>query len=66
MHDRAAFERSRHADDSSWQIEVPEKELSDRAKKVNIVSVRAFLSSELFTAHRFTYDAGRKVIIHTI
>lgn len=66
VHDKTAFERSRHADEETWQIEVLEQELADRARQVNIPSVRAFLTSELFAAHRFNYDAGRKMIIHTI
>ncbi|KAL7060566.1 hypothetical protein AAHC03_09487 [Spirometra sp. Aus1] len=66
VHDRTAFERSRHIDDESWQIEIPEQDLANKAKQVNISSVRAFLSSELFTAHHFTYDAGRKMIIYTV
>ncbi|KAL5970816.1 DNA replication licensing factor mcm2 [Taenia solium] len=77
VHERSAFERSRHAatagvegsteaEEASLQVEVPEQELLERARQVNIPSVRAFLTSELFTAHRFTYDAGRKLIIHNL
>ncbi|VDM35030.1 unnamed protein product [Hydatigera taeniaeformis] len=71
VHEHSAFERSRHAAaagvaETSLQVEVSEQELLDRARQVNIPSVRAFITSELFVAHHFTYDAGRKLIIHNL
>lgn len=82
VHERSTFERSRQAvaqgtstmvggvdlDEAapSLHVEISEQEFADRARQVNIGSVRGFLSSELFTAHRFTYDPARKMIIHTI
>lgn len=76
VHEHSAFERSRNAAaagvegtteaEAPLQVEVPEQELLERARQVNIPSVRAFLTSELFTAHRFTYDVGRKLIIHNL
>lgn len=66
VHDRVAFQRARHADDQEWRVEIGERELMDRAKQINITSVRAFLQSDLFRTHQFVYDAGRKVIVHTV
>ena len=82
VHERSAFERSRQAatlgaaqsdgvdldaaSEPSLRVEISEQEFADRARQVNIGSVRGFLSSELFTAHRFTYDSARKMIVHTL
>lgn len=79
VHERSAFLRSRQAavastaeiegeevPTTSLQVEVSEQEFADRARQVSIPSVRAFLTSELFNAHRFTYDAGRRVIVCSI
>ncbi|VUZ53387.1 unnamed protein product [Hymenolepis diminuta] len=79
VHERSAFTRSRQAALSSTaeiegesapaaslQVEVSEKEFVERARQVNIPSIRGFLTSELFTAHRFSYDTKRKIIIHSI
>ena len=48
------------------QVEVSEAEFTEREPQVSILSVRASLTSELFTAHHFSYDAARKVIVHNI
>lgn len=66
VNDRLAFQRVRHAGEQEWRVEIPERDLVDRAKQVNISSVRAFLQSDLFRTHRFVYDASRKVIVHTV
>ncbi|VDQ03853.1 unnamed protein product [Trichobilharzia regenti] len=66
VQDRLAFERIRHAGNQEWRIEVTEREFAERAKQINITSVRPFLQSDLFKAHHFVYDANRKVIVHTV
>ncbi|CAH8441491.1 unnamed protein product [Schistosoma turkestanicum] len=66
VQDRLAFERVRHAGSQEWRIEITEREFSERAKQINISSVRAFLQSDLFKSHHFVYDASRKVIVHTV
>ncbi|KAG5448954.1 MCM DNA helicase complex subunit [Clonorchis sinensis] len=66
VHDRIAFQRVRHAGDQEWRVEIPERDLIDRAKQINISAVRPFLQSELFRTHHFVYDASRKVILHTV
>ncbi|CAH8449461.1 unnamed protein product [Schistosoma bovis] len=66
VQDRLAFERVRHAGSQEWRIEVTEREFAERAKQINISSVRAFLQSDLFKSHHFVYDASRKVIVHTV
>ncbi|KAH8851097.1 DNA replication licensing factor MCM2 isoform 2 [Schistosoma japonicum] len=66
VQDRLAFERVRHAANQEWRIEVTEQEFTERAKQINISSVRPFLQSDLFKSHHFVYDAIRKVIVHTV
>ncbi|VDP20186.1 unnamed protein product [Schistosoma margrebowiei] len=66
VQDRLAFERVRHAGSQEWRIEVTEREFAERAKQINISSVRAFLQSDLFKSHHFVYDVSRKVIVHTV
>ncbi|XP_042092641.1 DNA replication licensing factor MCM2 isoform X2 [Ovis aries] len=44
-------------------IEVPEKDLADKARQINIHSLSAFYDSELFRVHKFTHDRKRKVIL---
>lgn len=66
VQDRLAFERVRHVGSQEWRIEVTEREFAERAKQINISSVRAFLQSDLFKSHHFVYDASRKVIVHTV
>ncbi|MXQ95686.1 hypothetical protein E5288_WYG018251 [Bos mutus] len=42
-------------------IEVPEKDLVDKARQINIHNLSAFYDSELFRMHKFTHDLKRKV-----
>ncbi|XP_032504367.1 DNA replication licensing factor MCM2 isoform X1 [Phocoena sinus] len=44
-------------------IEVPEKDLVDKARQIHIHSLSAFYDSELFRMHRFTHDLKRKMIL---
>uniref|UniRef100_A0A4W2C818 DNA replication licensing factor MCM2 n=1 Tax=Bos indicus x Bos taurus TaxID=30522 RepID=A0A4W2C818_BOBOX len=44
-------------------IEVPEKDLVDKARQINIHNLSAFYDSELFRMHKFTHDLKRKVIL---
>ncbi|KAF8561638.1 hypothetical protein P879_08044 [Paragonimus westermani] len=66
VHDHLAFQRIRQATEQEWRIEIPERELADKAKQINITSVRTFLQSDLFRMHHFVYDANRKMIVHTV
>ncbi|KAF6772251.1 hypothetical protein AHF37_08668 [Paragonimus kellicotti] len=66
VHDHLAFQRIRQATEQEWRIEIPERELVDKAKQINISSVRTFLQSDLFRMHHFVYDANRKMIVHTV
>jgi len=43
-------------------VEIEEKEFADKARQLNIHSLNAFYTSDVFKAHRFTHDAKRKTI----
>lgn len=51
---------------AATHIEVMEKDLSERAKSINIHNFREFFDSEIFKRHGYAYDAKRKVILQTI
>uniref|UniRef100_A0A182SYT0 DNA helicase n=1 Tax=Anopheles maculatus TaxID=74869 RepID=A0A182SYT0_9DIPT len=57
----AGGERSR-----TTVVEVMEKDLSERAKAIEIFNLKPFLDSELFRQNGFTYDAKRKVIVQVV
>nr|XP_031532220.1 DNA replication licensing factor MCM2 [Vicugna pacos] len=44
-------------------IEVPEKDLVDKARQINVHNLSAFYDSELFRMNRFSHDLKRKVIL---
>ncbi|KAF3828846.1 hypothetical protein GH733_003110 [Mirounga leonina] len=44
-------------------IEVPEKDLVDKARQINIHNLSAFYDSELFRMNRFSHDLKRKMIL---
>ncbi|KAL3315604.1 MCM DNA helicase complex subunit [Cichlidogyrus casuarinus] len=52
--------------DAAFDVEISEREFSDKAKRINVSAVKNFLSGDLFQAHGFQYDAARKMIVHTI
>uniref|UniRef100_A0A182PM87 DNA replication licensing factor MCM2 n=1 Tax=Anopheles epiroticus TaxID=199890 RepID=A0A182PM87_9DIPT len=47
-------------------VEVMERDLSERAKAIDITNLKPFLDSELFRQNGFTYDAKRKVIVQVV
>lgn len=51
---------------SATNIEVMEKDLSERAKTINVHSFKDFYESDLFKKHGYAYDAKRKVILQTV
>ncbi|MBZ3877900.1 DNA replication licensing factor MCM2 [Sciurus carolinensis] len=44
-------------------IEVPEKDLVDKARQINIHNLSAFYDSELFRMNKFSHDLKRKLIL---
>merc|ERR1711997_1365273 len=58
----ATYMRNRYGTDQEV-IEVPEKDLMEKAKQISIQNLQPFFVSEMFKANNFKYDAGRKLII---
>uniref|UniRef100_G1QBS4 DNA replication licensing factor MCM2 n=1 Tax=Myotis lucifugus TaxID=59463 RepID=G1QBS4_MYOLU len=44
-------------------IEVPEKDLVDKARQINIHNLSAFYDSELFRMNKFSHDVKQKIIL---
>ncbi|XP_036101241.1 DNA replication licensing factor MCM2 isoform X3 [Molossus molossus] len=44
-------------------IEVPEKDLVDKARQINIHNLSAFYDSELFRMNKFSHDLKQKIIL---
>ncbi|XP_076673619.1 DNA replication licensing factor Mcm2 [Andrena cerasifolii] len=63
--DTLAFQKAIHGSRVST-IEVPEKDLLDRAKQIDIYNLRPFYETDVFKSNNFVYDSKRKVIIQTI
>ncbi|XP_015117637.1 DNA replication licensing factor Mcm2 [Diachasma alloeum] len=47
-------------------IEVPEKDLADKAKRIDIHNLQPFYESPVFKNNNFVYDSRRKVIVQTL
>ena len=63
--DQLAYIRARDGP-SATHIEVMEKDLSERAKQINIHSLKDFYESFVFKNNGFAYDGKRKVILQTV
>ncbi|XP_033116539.1 DNA replication licensing factor mcm2-like [Anneissia japonica] len=47
-------------------IEVSDRDLADKARQINIHNLLPFYESDIFKAHRFTYDNKRHLIVQTL
>ncbi|XP_058821808.1 DNA replication licensing factor Mcm2 [Topomyia yanbarensis] len=47
-------------------VEIMEKDLSERAKAIDIHNLKAFYDSEIFKKNGFSYDAKRKTILQIV
>merc|ERR1711970_1307042 len=54
----ATYMRNRYGTDQEV-VEVNEKDLSDKARQINIQNLQPFFNSEIFKANNFTYDSTR-------
>uniref|UniRef100_A0A8C5CYR9 DNA replication licensing factor MCM2 n=1 Tax=Gadus morhua TaxID=8049 RepID=A0A8C5CYR9_GADMO len=59
--EQMAYQRNRYGAQSDV-VEVPEKDLQEKARQINIHSLSSFYDSELFTSNRFSHDAKKKLI----
>lgn len=51
---------------TATHIEVMEKDLAERAKQINITSLKDFYDSHIFKRNGFAFDAKRKVILQVV
>ncbi|CAB3228124.1 unnamed protein product [Arctia plantaginis] len=63
--DQLAYMRGLH-NHSQSTIEISERDLTERARQININDLKPFYESRIFKMNSFSYDAKRKVIIHEL
>lgn len=57
----AAYMRNRYGS-SEELVEINERDLTDKARTINIQNIQPFLNSEMFKAFNYSYDSTRKLI----
>uniref|UniRef100_A0A6I8PI15 DNA replication licensing factor MCM2 n=1 Tax=Ornithorhynchus anatinus TaxID=9258 RepID=A0A6I8PI15_ORNAN len=60
--EQVMYQRNRYGAQQDT-IEVPEKDLVDKARQINIHNLSAFYDSELFRMNKFSHDLKRKLIV---
>ncbi|XP_029457178.1 DNA replication licensing factor MCM2 isoform X2 [Rhinatrema bivittatum] len=60
--EQVTYQRNRYGAQQD-AIEVPEKDLVDKARQINIHNLSAFYDSELFKLNRFAHDVKKKLIV---
>ncbi|CAM5154293.1 unnamed protein product [Natator depressus] len=60
--EQVMYQRNRYGAQQDT-IEVPEKDLVDKARQINIHTLSAFYDSELFKMNKFSREVKRKVIV---
>ncbi|NWQ81453.1 MCM2 factor, partial [Columbina picui] len=60
--EQVMYQRNRYGAQQDT-IEVPEKDLVDKARQINIHNLSAFYDSEVFRMNRFSRDVKRKLIV---
>lgn len=60
--EQVMYQRNRYGAQQDT-IEVPEKDLVDKARQINIHNLSAFYDSEVFKMNRFSRDVKRKLIV---
>ncbi|MEQ2310845.1 MCM DNA helicase complex subunit [Ameca splendens] len=60
--EQVAYQRSRYGVQNDT-IEIPEKDLHDKARQISIHNLSAFYDSELFRSNKFSHDAKKKLIL---
>ncbi|KPJ18533.1 DNA replication licensing factor Mcm2 [Papilio machaon] len=63
--DQLAYMRGLH-NHSQSTIEISERDLTERARQINITDLKPFYESRIFKINNFSYDQKRKVIIHIL
>ncbi|XP_060524669.1 DNA replication licensing factor Mcm2 [Cylas formicarius] len=65
VQDQLTFQRATN-DTEVLTIEIDEKDLIDKAKQIDIHDLKPFYQSRIFESNHFSFDAKRKVIVHTV
>ncbi|KAI5607553.1 DNA replication licensing factor MCM2, partial [Silurus asotus] len=60
--EQVSYQRNRYGVQQDV-IEIPEKDLVDKARQINIHSLSAFYDSDLFLSNKFSHDAKKKLIM---
>ncbi|KAJ2953647.1 hypothetical protein O0L34_g1258 [Tuta absoluta] len=63
--DQLAYMRGLHSH-SQASIEISERDLSEKARQINITDLKPFYDSRIFKINGFSYDQKRKVIVHIL
>uniref|UniRef100_A0A672ZPN0 DNA replication licensing factor MCM2 n=1 Tax=Sphaeramia orbicularis TaxID=375764 RepID=A0A672ZPN0_9TELE len=63
--EQATYQRNRYGVQHDV-IEVPEKELQDKARQINIHNLTAFYDSDIFRSNKFSHDGKKKLILQQI
>ncbi|XP_078485741.1 DNA replication licensing factor mcm2 [Ciona intestinalis] len=63
--DQRRFQKNRFGEVQDYAL-IPEKELSEKAKAINIHNLSEFYQSQPFKSNRFSFDAKKKVITQMI
>ncbi|RVE73345.1 hypothetical protein OJAV_G00049230 [Oryzias javanicus] len=60
--EQVAYQRNRYGVQND-AVEIPEKDLQDKARQINIHSLAAFYDSDLFRSNKFSHDGKKKLIL---
>uniref|UniRef100_A0A4W6DG85 DNA replication licensing factor MCM2 n=1 Tax=Lates calcarifer TaxID=8187 RepID=A0A4W6DG85_LATCA len=60
--EQVAYQRNRYGVQNDT-IEIPEKDLHDKARQINIHNLSAFYDSDLFRSNKFSHDGKKKLIL---
>lgn len=63
--DQLAYIRCKEGPQAT-HVEIMEKDLTERAKQINIFNLKDFYDSEVFKKNSFVYDVKRKVILQSL
>uniref|UniRef100_A0A3Q3W764 DNA replication licensing factor MCM2 n=1 Tax=Mola mola TaxID=94237 RepID=A0A3Q3W764_MOLML len=59
--EQVTYQRSRYGFQNDT-VEIPEKDLQDKARQINIQNLSAFYNSDLFHSNKFSHDKKKKLI----
>uniref|UniRef100_A0A7N6AL65 DNA replication licensing factor MCM2 n=1 Tax=Anabas testudineus TaxID=64144 RepID=A0A7N6AL65_ANATE len=60
--EQVSYQRNRYGVQNDT-IEIPEKDLQDKARQISIHNLSAFYDSELFRSNKFSHDGKKKLIL---